>query len=140
VGSEAGAAHEISTLQKRFFHYGNHSNVMELSPFAYFVWREILPSVSSECAGRQDLVHGSGTLPYQNETSFGKTDSWNSNNDRRHHVPECPWRCVQWFTFYDLRDNCHNVFGRRANIYGGNTENHLGRKIRADEIEQTHKQ
>jgi hypothetical protein len=33
--------------------------------------------MSSKCTGKQYLAFGSGTLPHQNQTSYGKADSWN---------------------------------------------------------------
>jgi hypothetical protein len=48
-----------------------------LSLFACPVQHELMPKMSPECIGELDLAYESGTLAYQNQTSFGKADTWN---------------------------------------------------------------
>jgi hypothetical protein len=48
-------------------------------------------------------------------------------------------QCNQMVTDWQKEQEALRGLPRRAEIYGGNTENHLGRRMRADEIKQNHK-
>jgi hypothetical protein len=74
--------------------------------------------MSFECADRHALVYGSGHLPDQNRTLFGKTDNWNLKNEQHHSVQECPWSYVPRFTFYGLNVPNQEILSELGEVYG----------------------